>query len=321
MLSNTIEPHQNSKNFLLIIDPQVDFYDGGNLGIPGSIADAKKTKEFICNNLDSIHEIYVSLDTHNKMHIAHGAFWDNQPDGCGGKEPNPFTLLNCDANNANDPALYTIDEKCPGGIDKSQPWYPKDSTYKNWTRTYCEGLAAAGFPLCIWPEHCIIGGPGHNVQPDIHEALQKWAKHNPTKLIKYLPKGMNNYTEMYSIIRAEVPIESDKLTKTNVDLCNALGKAEKVVVCGQAKSHCVNYSVRDLVRIWYQQTDAIRPGSRQSETRSHESNATANVRRENIILLSDAMSSVPGFESAGDKFFVDMAEVGCTIEKCDEVVL
>lgn len=61
---------------------------------------------------------------------------------------------------------------------------------------------------------------------------------------------MNNYTEMYSAIEAEVPVPSDPQTQTNKTLVHLLKDSSKVVVCGQAMSHCVNYTTRDILRDW-----------------------------------------------------------------------
>lgn len=61
---------------------------------------------------------------------------------------------------------------------------------------------------------------------------------------------MNNDTEMYSAIEAEVPVDSDPQTHTNKELVHLLKDAAKVLVCGQAMSHCVNYTTRDILRDW-----------------------------------------------------------------------
>ena len=69
----------------------------------------------------------------------------------------------------------------------------------------------------------------------------------------------------------------------------ALLKFDKVLVCGQAKSHCVNYTVRDLVQYW-------------PKDQLHK-----------IHILTDTMSSVTGFEEAGEAFEKDMREAGLTV--------
>ena len=62
----------------------------------------------------------------------------------------------------------------------------------------------------------------------------------------------------------------------NTSLVEALERADKVVICGEALSHCVNYTVRDLVAVW-----------------PHD-------RRQDLVLLTDCSSAVPGFEAAGE---------------------
>jgi nicotinamidase-related amidase len=57
-------------------------------------------------------------------------------------------------------------------------------------------------------------------------------------------------TEMYSAIEAEVPIPADPRTLTNVEFVEDLKRAKKVIIGGQALSHCVNYTTRDLLRYW-----------------------------------------------------------------------
>ncbi len=71
---------------------------------------------------------------------------------------------------------------------------------------------------------------------------------------------------------------------------------DNLVICGQALSHCVNYTVRDIVSQWS-------PSSPSS-----------------ITILKDCMSSVPGFEEAGEKFLQDMMEVGVHVETSDSFV-
>ena len=61
---------------------------------------------------------------------------------------------------------------------------------------------------------------------------------------------MNNYTEMYSAIEAEIPIAEDPYTQTNYELLTELKKYARVLICGQALSHCVNYTTRDILKHW-----------------------------------------------------------------------
>jgi nicotinamidase-related amidase len=141
---------------LLIIDPQKDFHPGGSLAVPGSDEDAERIAKFIEDNVDSLDEIVVTLDSHHTTHIAHMAFWRD----ANGASPNPFTLItNADV--------------------KEGKWLPRDSQHNDWALEYTSKLDAAGkFTLCIWPDHCLIGSPGHNIVDCIFAALMVWARAN-----------------------------------------------------------------------------------------------------------------------------------------------
>jgi hypothetical protein len=49
---------------LLIVDPQVDFHEGGSLAVAGANADAERLEAFIGAHLDEITSIFVTLDSH-----------------------------------------------------------------------------------------------------------------------------------------------------------------------------------------------------------------------------------------------------------------
>jgi hypothetical protein len=56
----------------MIIDPQVDFHEGGKLAVPGALRNAEKIVQWVEKNLGSIDEIYVTLDTH-EVRASHTA--------------------------------------------------------------------------------------------------------------------------------------------------------------------------------------------------------------------------------------------------------
>eukprot|EP01035_Chromulina_nebulosa_P028100 gene28100-37036_t len=170
---------------LLIIDPQIDFHEGGSLAVPGATADALRIKEMILNHLDDIGEIFVTLDSHHKKHIAHAAFWSDKEDGSG-KAPAPFTTI-------------TYQELL------NKKWFPKDLSLMNHCISYTKNLKEAEnhFDLTIWPDHCLIGTTGHSIHDEINVALRAWTDKNYKKTVKYIHKGMNCLTEMYSAIKAE----------------------------------------------------------------------------------------------------------------------
>ena len=254
---------------LLIIDPQLDFHGGGSLAVPGADEDAARTATLIESNMEAIDQIVITLDTHHKLHIAHGAFWKNDS----GESPPPFTLVSkLDVENGT--------------------WRPQDESLLNYVMDYIIKLEASGkFKLCIWPEHCIIGSRGHAVNAPILKAANDWSMMH-MKNIQYVHKGQNNLTEMYSALSAEVPLPDDPATQYNTALQQSLlpvSAGQRLLVCGQALSHCVNYTLRDIVK-------------------NQPKEITSRVQ-----LLADCCSSVPGFEASGDEFINDMQTAGVKI--------
>ena len=139
----------------------------------------------------------------------------------------------------------------------------------------------------------MIGTKGHAIQPDISEALNEWAKEKKS-CINYIRKSDNCLTEMYSIFEAEIPLDNDSSTQFNKDLMSKLKVADQLIICGQAMSHCVNFSTRDIVKHW-------------------------NKEMKRVCLLSDGASSVPNCESDSEKFIKDMKHEGLSICRCSEV--
>ena len=61
---------------LLIIDSQVDFCSpDGALSIPGADADMRRLAAMLDKFGDRIDNVYVTLDSHNPIHIAHPLCW------------------------------------------------------------------------------------------------------------------------------------------------------------------------------------------------------------------------------------------------------
>jgi nicotinamidase/pyrazinamidase len=254
---------------LLIIDPQNDFHPGGTLAIPTADEDAERTAAFIRDNVDDIDRIIITLDSHQRIHIAHGLFWRNDA----GEHPPPFTQI----------TKKDIEDGT---------WRAVDASKQAAALEYATKLEARGrFTLCVWPEHCIIGSPGHNVRPVILDAVNHWAEKR-MKEVTFVWKGQHCMTEMYSALRAEVPVDD-----THTELIRTLTESSRVVVCGQALSHCVNFTVRDLVEDY--EGDSKDLGS--------------------ISVLRDCTSVVPGFEETGRTFLADMQAKGVRVATSTEL--
>ena len=152
---------------------------------------------------------------------------------------------------------------------------------------YVAALAHNGrYPLCIWPPHCLIGSAGHAVAPELFAALCAWETRTG-RSVDYVCKGENPFTEHYSAIAADVPDPTDPATLPNQTLLAALFQADEILVCGEAGSHCVASTVRDLV--------------------------SQGIPAEKLTLLTDGFSAVPGFAHFQDAFLADLKAAGARL--------
>lgn len=271
MQSNQVKKPKKGGTVLFIIDPQVDFHPGGSLAIPTADADSARISELIQKKMHEIDEIVVTLDSHQRIHIAHGLFWLDPA----GKHPTPFTII-------------TAKE-----IENGK-WRAAVPQYQDIALNYARKLEQGGrFKICIWPEHCIIGTPGHNVTPPLMDVINKWAE-TRLKEVQWITKGQNIFTEMYSALRAEVPTD-DPRTMWNLGLIDFLKEHSKVLVCGQALSHCVNFSVRDLMDNYSEGHDQV-------------------------TIITDGCSPVPGFEASAETFLKDMKALGLKLKTTEQLL-
>ena len=249
---------------LLVIDPQTDFCQpGGALYVTNAENDMSRLATMVKRLGTKINRIHVTLDSHHLIDIAHPKWWKNSK----GEEPTPFTII-------------TSKEVKDGTWTTRQPQALRRS------QEYIEALEAGGrYPLCIWPPHCLIGSNGHAVTPVLFNALLEWEQNY--KMVDYVTKGSNPWTEHYSAISAEVPDANDPTTQLNVDLIKTLEEADILVVAGEAGSHCVANTLRDI-RAAYGNDDKMK----------------------RVVLLEDAMSPVTGFEQLQSEFFNDMKQAG-----------
>jgi nicotinamidase-related amidase len=290
----------NGGTTLLLIDVQNDFHPGGSLAIPSANEDAERIAQFIRNNENSIDRIVATMDSHHKMHIAHPSFWISGNDDK--KHPDPFTIITTQdivsgkwipRPNLKLPADDSLLDPCVFDV---KTVVDSNGTFDltKYCIEYSRQLEQKGrFQICIWPEHCLIGTPGHNVVDSVRQAMEDWSEATGGS-VEWVLKGQNLLTEMYSALAADVPVCS--ATKFNDELQKTLLKSDRLVVCGQAMSHCVNYTLRDIVN------------------NCPEDDTTK------IILATDCCSAVPGFEDAAETFQKDMKEAGVRLCPIDEAL-
>lgn len=259
---------------LLIIDPQNDFCDSkGSLYVPGADKDMERLAVMVKIMALILDDIHITLDSHNFFDVAHPIFWKDSK----GNNPAPFTII-------------TKDDI------KNGTWMTSLPSQQKKAQEYVSKLESNGrYPLCIWPPHCLIGSWGYGVFPSIFEAIKDWEKR--PAIVNYVTKGSNPFTEHYSAIKADVPDPADPSTGVNMNLVNILERVDFLLIAGEASSHCLAYTVRDLVE---------------------EFGNDDYVKK--IIFLKDATSPVGGFEDLAAQFIVDMNAKGMQISNTIDIL-
>jgi len=179
---------------------------------------------------------------------------------------------------------------------RSGRYQPRDPAVLPRTLAYLDALEQAGrYTLMVWPVHCEIGGWGHNVHPAVKAAYNRWEDQH-LDVVHKITKGSNPWTEHYSAVQAEVPDPADEDTHLNRALIAQLDQADWIVIAGEASSHCVKASTEHI---------AQHLPSRQLGK---------------LLLVTDAMSPVTGFEAQAHSFLSDMQRQGARLITCAEVL-
>ncbi len=204
---------------LLLIDVQNTFCTPGfELFVPGAPDDNRRLCEFVYRNLGAITQVVPTLDTHLAMQVFHAA-WLVGPDG---RHPDPLTVVS-----AEDVASGT--------------WRAADPAEQEALVAYVEQLEQAGrFQLTVWPYHAMLGGIGHALVSSVEEAVFFHGIARRSSPAFQL-KGDDPRTEHYSALGPEVG------GRRNAALVELLRGFDAVVVAGQAKSHCVAWTLGDLL--------------------------------------------------------------------------
>lgn len=215
--------------------PDFELFVGGRSGT-GAVDDNTRLCEFIYRNLDVISQIAPTMDTHQAMQIFHAIFLVNDK----GEHPPPFTLIS--------------EEEIKKGVWKLNPVLRRslqiDEEYGqrhllHYTKTLNEG---GKYDLTIWPYHAMLGGIGHALVSSFEEAnffhsIARQCQPN------FQIKGGNPLTEHYSVLGPEVTEGPDgkPIAEKNTKFIQQLLQFDVVLIAGQAKSHCVAWTIDDLL--------------------------------------------------------------------------
>ena len=275
---------------LVIIDPQNDFCDlpenyrpalpGASgarrapaLPVDGAHADMQRIAALIERGGAGLDAITVTLDSHQHVDIAHPTFWQ-QGDGS---------------------AVAAFTQIAASDV-RAGRYLPRQAAALPRVLAYLEALAARGrYAHMVWPVHCEIGTWGHNVHEDLRLAYNRWEEARVGCVTKVF-KGTNPWTEHYSALQAEVPDAGDAATQLDTAFITRLQQADRVLIAGEAGSHCVKATTEDIVANF------------------------APADRGKLVLLTDCMSPVAGFAAQYAAFIEDMRVRGVRIATAAEVL-
>jgi nicotinamidase-related amidase len=228
--------------------PEFELFVAGRTG-RAAVDDNIRLSRFIYRNLDVVTQIYPTLDTHTAMQIFHPVFWINES----GAHPVPYSLLSVDDVRSGrwkvNPAVVARlapHVSAANGADLAGVDY---RWLERYARYYVERLAESGkYQLTIWPYHAMLGGIGHALVSAVEEAIffHAIARSSQTG---FQTKGDNPLTEDYSVLRPEVMEGPDgrKIADKNFRFIQTLLDFDVVIIAGQAKSHCVAWTIDDLL--------------------------------------------------------------------------
>jgi nicotinamidase-related amidase len=254
---------------LVLVDVQHDFVDPtGTLAVPGAQDDLARLLAWFYRHAGSVTQVYASLDTHLPSHIFYSAWWSDPRTE---RRPEPFTAI-------------TV-EDVERGV-----WAPV--VEPEWSTRYLRALREqARKDLMIWPAHTMEGTLGHMLAAPLSEAI---AWHSAARRAQpiYVSKGRTARTEFYGMFGAEVPDPEDASSALNTPLLDAVLRHDRIYIAGEAKSHCVLETARQLVAYAGERPEALR----------------------RIHILRDCMSAVAhptiDFDARAEAEFTQMAARG-----------
>jgi nicotinamidase-related amidase len=256
------------------------------------VDDTVRLCQFIYRNLGILTQVTATLDTHMSIQIFHAIFLVD----AAGAHPAPYSQVSAEDVRS---GKWKFNPALAGPLDIS-PEYGQEMLLHYVTQLETSGKYA----LTIWPYHAMLGGVGHALVSSVEEALffHSIAR---TAQVRFEVKGDHPFTENYSAIGPEVQTGpmGEALSQRNTKFVDTLQDMDALIVAGQAKSHCVAWTVADLL----EDVRSLDPALAQK-----------------IYLLEDCSSPVvvPGadFTKAADKAYADFARAGVHLVKSTDPI-
>lgn len=215
--------------------PGFELYVGGRSGT-GAVDDNRRLCAFIYRNLANIARIIPTMDTHHAMQIFHGVFLVDEE----GRHPPPYTLITvADIESRRWRFNPAVGEELGMSAEQGQ----------RHVEHYVRSLRDSGkYDLTIWPYHAMLGGIGHALVSAVEEAIFFHTMARGSQPTWHV-KGSHPLTEHYSVLGPEVRTDAEggALADKSDSILRALKRHDAVIITGQAKSHCVAWTIADLL--------------------------------------------------------------------------
>ncbi len=228
---------------LLLVDvqntfsiPGFELFVAGRSG-RGAVDDAARLSEFLYRNLETITRIHATLDTHSAFQIFHPSFLLDED----GRHPAPMTAISLEDVES---GRFRVNPETAGAIETGDAAFLDRHLLH-----YCRALSRDGkYRLMVWPYHSILGGIGHALVSAVEEAIFFHTIARGSQAAFEL-KGASPLTENYSALRPEVLEDEagNEIALRNDALLEKLLSYDALIVAGQAKSHCVSWTLSDLL--------------------------------------------------------------------------
>lgn len=233
---------------LTFCDPKGQLYVGGRSGT-GAVDDSRRTCEFIYRNARVITRIHPTMDTHRRAQIFHSAFWLDAK----GKQVAPYSMITLDGVESGE---FQVNPKVAFSAVGNASAIAYLQAY---ARHYVKKLTSDGkYALFVWPYHAMLGGTEHAFVPSVHEAF---FYHNALRESEtsHEIKGGNPLSENYAITHPEVTQDHKgrAIGARNQKFLEALLNYDVVIICGQAKSHCVAWTISGVLEDIQQRDPAL----------------------------------------------------------------
>jgi nicotinamidase-related amidase len=234
------------------------------------------------------------MDTHQALQIFHSIFLVNDK----GEHPAPFTLI---TPQDIEEGIWRFNPQLAASLQINEDY--GHEYLLHYTRKLKEG---GKYDLTIWPYHAMLGGIGHALVSAVEEAV---FFHSIARLSQpdFHEKGGNPFTENYSVLSPEVLAgpAGEGIAEKNVGFIHKLLDYDAVIIAGQAKSHCVAWTIDDLL------------------TEIHISDRKLT---EKVYLLEDCSSPVviPGvidYTDQADAAFQKFADAGMRIVRSSDPIV